>query len=215
MPSWMLVDANAGGHELVHSPARCNKAVRGIARTETKARRSCTRFGEVKARKRRIATPRETPACGSKVLIMSTATPFEHRAAAAGLTEPVVRSVVTSFYDRVRSDAVLGPVFSDAIRDWDAHLERIVRFWLTATRLDRGYDGRNFMPAHLRRGSIRADQLPRWLALFRATAAELCATDAAAVLIDIAERMSETLAIGLGRRDAGESVPHFGAPDHD
>jgi hemoglobin len=133
---------------------------------------------------------------------MNTSTPFEHRAAASGLTEPLLREVVLSFYEKVRRDAVLGPVFAEAIGDdWDPHIERIMLFWLTATRLGRGYDGRSFIPTHVRNRSIRADQLPRWLALFRETAAEQCAPQAASVLIDIAERMAETLEISLGRRD--------------
>jgi hemoglobin len=135
---------------------------------------------------------------------MSTSTPFEYPAAAAGLTESLVRKVVLSFYEKVRRDSVLAPVFAEAIGDhWDPHLERIVLFWLTATRLGRGYQGRNFMPAHLRNRSIRANQLPRWLELFRATAAEHCSPQAASALVDIAERMAETLEIGLARRDTG------------
>lgn len=133
---------------------------------------------------------------------MHTSAPFENRAAAVGLTEPLIRQVILSFYEKVRRDAVLGPVFADAIGDdWDPHIERIMLFWLTATRLSRSYDGRNFMPAHLKNHAIRAEQLPRWLELFRATAAEQCSPQAASVLVDIAERMAETLAISLGRRD--------------
>lgn len=139
---------------------------------------------------------------------MNTSAPFEYRAAAAGLSEPLVRKVILSFYEKVRRDAVLGPVFAEAIgNDWDSHLERIILFWLTATRLGRGYDGRNFMPAHLRNRSIRADQLSRWLELFRDTAAEQCSLEAASVLVDIAERMAETLEIGLARRDINKSEP--------
>ena len=134
---------------------------------------------------------------------MDTSAPFKYRAVDAGVTEPLVRRVVVSFYDKVRGDALLGPVFADAIGDdWDAHIERILQFWLTATRLGRGYDGRNFMPVHLRNRAIRAGLLPRWLELFRATTREHCSGAAAAVLIDIAERMAETLQIGLDRRDA-------------
>jgi hemoglobin len=134
---------------------------------------------------------------------MNTSAPFEHRAAAAGLTEPLVRKVILAFYEKVRRDPILGPVFAEAIGDnWDPHIERIVLFWLTATRIGRGYDGRNFMPVHLRNRSIRADQLPRWLELFRDTAAEHCSPQAASVLVDIAERMAETLEISLGRRDS-------------
>jgi hemoglobin len=83
--------------------------------------------------------------------------------------------VVISFYDKVRQDAELGPVCADAIGDgWDSHTERIIQFWLTATRLGRGYDGRNFMPAHLRNSSVRASLLPHWLQLFREKTAEHC-----------------------------------------
>ncbi len=132
---------------------------------------------------------------------MSTPVAFQPRSS-AGLTEAVVRNVVAAFYDRVRKDAVLGPVFEEAIGEhWDEHLERINRFWLSATRLARGYDGRQFMPAHLRHGSIAADQLPRWLALFRETVAEHCTPEAGGILVDIAERMAETLAVGLAHRD--------------
>jgi hemoglobin len=133
---------------------------------------------------------------------MQTSAPFEHRAVSVGLTEALVRKVIVSFYDKVRSDALLGPIFSEVIgKGWDSHIERIVGFWLTATRLGRGYDGRNFMPVHLQNPSIHVDQLPRWLELFRATATEHCSPQAASVLVDIAERMGETLAIGLARRD--------------
>jgi hemoglobin len=133
---------------------------------------------------------------------MNSSAPFQYRAANAGLSEPLVRRVVVSFYDKVRSDAVLGPVFAAAIGDdWSLHIERIVLFWLTATKLGRGYDGKNFMPTHLRHHVIQADQLPRWLDLFRDTANEQCPTQSASVLIDIAERMAETLSIGIARRD--------------
>lgn len=133
---------------------------------------------------------------------MNTALPFQNRAKESDLTAQLVQHVVIRFYDQIRRDAVLGPIFEDAIGEhWDEHIERIVQFWLTATRLGRGYDGKNFKPRHLIRRSIRAEHLPRWLALFRETATEQCSPEGAYALIDIAERMSETLEIGLARRD--------------
>lgn len=127
---------------------------------------------------------------------------FEYRGTAAGLNEPLIRKVILSFYEKVRRDPLLGPIFEEAIGDdWDPHIERIMLFWLTATGLKRGYDGRNFMPAHLRHGSIHPDQLPRWLELFRETASEHCESRGAQALIDIAERMAQTLQIGLTREE--------------
>src|SRR5690242_13108693 len=106
---------------------------------------------------------------------MRSATPFQHRATAVGLTEALVRRVIDAFYERVRRDAVLGPVFAEAIGDdWAPHIEKINQFWLTATRLGSGYESRRFLPAHRQHRSIRADQLPRWLQLFRQTAHEHC-----------------------------------------
>lgn len=131
-----------------------------------------------------------------------SAGPFEYRGAAAGISEPLIRTVILSFYEKVRSDPLLGPIFEAAIGDdWDHHIERIILFWLTATGLQRGYEGRNFMPAHLRHSSIHTDQLPRWLELFRQTAGEHCSPEPARALVDIAERMAQTLEIGLARKD--------------
>ena len=127
---------------------------------------------------------------------------FEYRGAAAGLNEPLIRTVILAFYDKVRGDSLLAPIFEEAIGDnWDHHIERIILFWLTATGLQRGYDGRSFMPAHLRHSSIRPDHLPRWLELFCRTADEQCGPEEARALVDIAERMAQTLTIGLARKD--------------
>ena len=127
---------------------------------------------------------------------------FQSRAIESGITEPLVRDVVLSFYAKVRHDAVLGPLFAAAIgADWDVHIERIVRFWLTATRLERSYEGSTFMRAHLQHGSIRLEHIPQWLGLWEATLAERCEPPQAAALRDIAVRMMENIEIGLRRRD--------------
>jgi hemoglobin len=142
---------------------------------------------------------------------MNTALPFQNRAKESGLTVQLVRKVVIRFYDQIRRDGVLGPIFENAIGShWDEHIERIIQFWLTATRLGRGYDGKDFMPAHLKHRSIHTDHIPRWLALFRKTAMDQCSPEGASVLIDIAERMAETLEIGLTRRDNEARGPNRG-----
>ena len=128
---------------------------------------------------------------------------YEHRPAEVGLLEADIRQLIPAFYAKVRCDSILGPVFEGIIGDkWATHIETVCSFWLYATRLDRHYNAQNFMPAHLRRPMIRAELLPRWLALFRDTAYELCAPDQADVLIDIARRMADTLEISLNKRDA-------------
>ena len=118
------------------------------------------------------------------------------------LNEQQLQRVIDEFYARVRADAELGPIFDSIIgQRWGPHIARIMAFWRTATRLGSGYKGRDFMPAHLRHLSIRAEQLPRWLTLFRATCHDICAPEDAATLIAIAEQMEENMAISLARRD--------------
>ncbi|MFP3624967.1 group III truncated hemoglobin, partial [Burkholderia sp. SIMBA_051] len=45
-------------------------------------------------------------------------------------TEDNIRELVYAFYDRVRADALLGPVFDAMLAGrWDDHLPKMVRFW--------------------------------------------------------------------------------------
>jgi hemoglobin len=45
------------------------------------------------------------------------------------LGEAEIDRLVRAFYRRVRSDALLGPIFNNAIQDWDHHLGKLVDFW--------------------------------------------------------------------------------------
>ena len=132
---------------------------------------------------------------------MTGAGAFQSRALESGVTKALVRDVVLSFYAKVRGDAILGPLFEDAIgAEWDVHIERIVRFWLTATRLERSYDGSEFMRAHMKHPSIQVEHIPRWLTLFKTTLVERCSAPQADALLDIAMRMAENIEVGLKRR---------------
>jgi hemoglobin len=110
----------------------------------------------------------------------------------------VIHEVIIAFYDRIRQDAVLGPVFNEIVGDnWDAHLEKVCAFWRCVTRIDRSYSARNFMPAHLKRLQIQAWLLPRWLCCFGRRRARCVRTKVAEQLIDIAERMAMSVEISL------------------
>lgn len=126
---------------------------------------------------------------------------LEQRTSPSGITEPMLRSLLRAFYERVRADDVLGPIFLEAIgEDWSEHMERIASFWLTATRLGGGYNGRAFMPAHLRHPFIRAEHVARWLQLFGDACEQFCPPEIAAYLLTIAEKMAENLRISLDLR---------------
>lgn len=132
---------------------------------------------------------------------MSDSQPFQDRALSVGLTAPILRDVVYAFYDKARHDEVLAPIFNKALGlKWDSHIERVLQFWLMATRLGTGYQARNFMPAHLRH-SFGAAEASRWLALFKETLAERCSPEIGDVLFDIANRMAENILVGLANQN--------------
>lgn len=57
--------------------------------------------------------------------------------------------LVSSFYVKIRKDAILGPFFNDVITDWDAHLERLTTFWESSLFLKTKYLG-NPLEAHVK-----------------------------------------------------------------
>jgi hemoglobin len=133
--------------------------------------------------------------------------PIFRSIASADITAPLVREVMESFYEDVRADPVLGAVFREAIGDgdWSAHIEKVVGFWLTMLRIERTYRGRDFMPAHLRHGHIRAEHASLWLALFDKTINRLCRPKEAEAFRAIAVAMIENLEIALAKRDGAQA----------
>jgi hemoglobin len=125
---------------------------------------------------------------------------------AAGVTEPMIRDLVHAFYAEVRRDPLLGPIFAARIDDWDAHLDKLCAFWSSVVLMTGRFKGRP-MPAHVAIAEISVAHFERWLALFRATARSVCPEPAAALFVDRAERIAESLYLGIGlHRGAGPGV---------
>ena len=108
-----------------------------------------------------------------------------------GLDEGILRNLVHRFYDRVRADEVLGPVFAARITDWPPHLERMVAFWSSVALMTGRYHGAP-VPAHATLPVTWA-HFDRWLDLFRQTATEVCPPAGAAHVIERAERIARSL----------------------
>jgi len=80
--------------------------------------------------------------------------------------EAAIRRLVFAFYDRIRDDAVLGPLFETRIGDrWDEHLERMCDFWSTVLLHGGRYRG-DPVAAHARNPGISPAHFDRWLTLF-------------------------------------------------
>jgi hemoglobin len=115
--------------------------------------------------------------------------------ARTGIDEQMIRTLVHGFYDRVRGDEVLGPVFAARIKDWGPHLERMCAFWSSVALLTGTYHGRP-MQAH-QPLPVDATHFDRWLQIFERTATELCPPAAAELFIDRARRIAESLELGI------------------
>ena len=87
-------------------------------------------------------------------------------------TESEVRQLVEAFYDRVRADDLLGPVFAAHVHDWPQHLEHLTNFWSSLLRGTRQFDGAP-MAKHLAIKGLNWGLFQRWLQLFSATTAQM------------------------------------------
>lgn len=118
------------------------------------------------------------------------------------LDENMIRDVVHGFYDAIRKDDLVGPIFNRAIApdDWPRHLGKMCDFW-SATLLRTGrYEGRP-LPPHLAIPGLGEAHFRRWLTLFRETVTRLCPPEVARLFMDRALRIAHSfrLAVAFSR----------------
>jgi hemoglobin len=82
-----------------------------------------------------------------------------------------IERLVDTFYDRIRTDDILGPIFNDVARvDWAEHLPKMYAFWDAVLFGTAGFKG-NPLGVHLQLAELTAlgaREFDRWLALFQA-----------------------------------------------
>jgi hemoglobin len=81
------------------------------------------------------------------------------------LTRTEIETLVNKFYERVRADELLAPVFAHV--DWPHHLPVMYNFWSSILLGDMSYNGSPFSK-HVGL-VITADHFSRWLKLFMET----------------------------------------------
>lgn len=112
----------------------------------------------------------------------------------AGRTE--IERLVNAFYDRVRSDEMLGFIFDEvAAVDWSKHLPKMYAFWETVLFRSGGYTG-NPLAAHAKLVPLTGmgrPQFDRWLELFRATVDDLFAGENAEHIKNCAADMANVI----------------------
>jgi hemoglobin len=125
--------------------------------------------------------------------------------------ESAIAALVDRFYEKVRRDRELGPIFNAAVHDWDEHKRLLTTFWSSVALRASSYRG-NPMAAH-RSHPIRAEHFDHWLVLWRETCAEELDEVHAAQMLEYAQRIGHSLKLGLGLRPQARplGVPIVGA----
>jgi len=118
---------------------------------------------------------------------MNPPTPFD---------ETAIATLVDHFYEKVRRDPRIGPIFNAAVDDWDEHKRLLASFWASVALGAGSYRG-NPMAAH-RPHPIRAEHFEHWLALWQETCLEELDEVHAQQMVDYAQRIARSLKYGLG-----------------
>ncbi|GJE61353.1 group III truncated hemoglobin [Methylobacterium trifolii] len=120
------------------------------------------------------------------------------------LTEATLRTFLAAFYEKVRRDGLIGPVFAGAISDadWPRHLATIQDFWSSVLLKSGRYKGNPF-GRHQALGRLSPAHFARWLGLFEETARETFSPEVADMLVERAHRIGDSLKAGLFFRPAG------------
>jgi len=104
--------------------------------------------------------------------------------------------LVDAFYDRIRADAMLSPIFDEVARvDWVQHLPRMYDFWDSVLFGTVAFKG-NPLAAHralARRVPLSSTEFTRWLQLFHATVDALFAGPSAADAKSRASRIATVM----------------------
>ena len=107
-----------------------------------------------------------------------------------------IEQLVNAFYQRVRSDDVIGFIFDRvANTDWEKHLPKMYAFWETVLFGSGGYAG-NPLAAHAKLVPLTTMgrvQFDRWLLLFRSTVDDLFAGAKAEHIKNCAEDMANVI----------------------
>ena len=118
------------------------------------------------------------------------------------INEESIGLLVDRFYAKVREDSEIGPIFNEAIENWDAHLSLLRDFWSTVLLGTATYKG-NPLLAHFPLPII-ANHFERWLSLFEETANEVLLPQDAALVVGKAQNIAGNFRRVLAYRDQQE-----------
>ena len=118
-------------------------------------------------------------------------------AAHESITEDQINDLVDHFYDAIRRDERLGPLFNNRLAGrWDEHLAKMKDFWSSILLRTGRYKGKP-VPAHTQIVETMPDDFSHWLAIFRPVANRIFHPEAAPIVIMTAERIAQNLWLAM------------------
>ena len=119
-----------------------------------------------------------------------------------------IQQLVNAFYDKIRKDQLLGPIFNGIIQDnWPVHLEKMHRFWQTVLLKEPTYTGSPFAP-HAKM-PIGKEHFNHWLAHFTETVHENFDGPKAAEAVWRANKMAQMFQTKLHYHQNEQTKPIF------
>ncbi len=118
-------------------------------------------------------------------------------AEAMGINDALISRLVERFYDTVRKDDLLGPIFAAHVNDWALHLAKMKDFWASVTMESGRFHG-SPMQKHIAVGDLEPAHFEHWLMLWDQTVQEIVPNAAASETFRIsANRIARSLLLGI------------------
>ena len=121
--------------------------------------------------------------------------------------------LVDAFYNKVRIDPLLAPVFAGRVNDWQAHHQKMSAFWRSVLLGTKEYKG-HLMAVHANLRGLEAAHFSRWLDLFEQTMQETLPPGVVPYTRYIAQRFTRAMKLGLFTRaeQPREQAPALNPP---
>ena len=116
------------------------------------------------------------------------------------ITTEEISNLVDRFYEQVRLDAQIGPVFNEAIDDWPAHLALLKGFWASVL-LGAGIYRGNPLATHLKL-PLQPAHFRRWLELFEQTARNVMPPEHARIVVTKSHQIARNFQAAMGLQPA-------------
>lgn len=109
-----------------------------------------------------------------------------------------ISNLVDRFYEKVRVDPEIGPVFNAVVEDWPTHLRLLKDFWSTVLFTESLYKG-DPLSTHLKL-PLQPAHFKRWLELFAETAHIVMPSEHATLVIAKSQRIAENFKLALANQ---------------